>query len=241
MKQFIFFLSLLPVFIFAQNSDAFNPDTIPPNAVRIGLPRMKYESVFDGRTYIINREADYRALFADSAQSRLPVINFERNELVSYAYCRQCLLSCGGNPGCHRDACMYIRNWYLVEKKDRVMVGAVQLNSEQCGFLPVDKEQLVCSDDSCFQQLIAICRPLSKAKVDFSREQLVAREMNADCSASFSHTFYLDSLRHCMVWRTSVADGVCQAMQLRTFVFVIPRLPEGYTVVFEEATLPEEH
>lgn len=239
MKRLIFFLLLSPVLLPAQGS-LFLPDTLVSGAKFIYLPAMKYNSRFSGKEFTIRNDVDYKSLFADSVKARLPQIDFARYELLAKSYCMQCLTTCHSRPECHRNACMYTRSWYLLEKEPLIMLIADTLDGSVCGFLPGYMNELICRDDSSFSELKKSCPSLKKDTVDFNKRIVIARKLYADCAAHFEQEFYLDTIRRTMVWRLYTGYGGCHRMDERCFIFSLPKPPEGYAIRFEEYGLPSD-
>jgi hypothetical protein len=239
MKRLLIFFLLLPGFLPAQLGwDEL--DTLPYGTKRIVLPATKNQSRYGGREFIITRDADYKSLFADSLHAGLPKIDFERYELMARSFCMQCIVTCNGHPQCHRNACMYTRGWYLAEKKQRIVLVADTLDGSACSFLPGFVNEMICRDDSSFSELKRSCPKLKNDSVDFSRRIVVVQKKYLDCAAKVGHEFYLDTVKHCLVWRLYSGYRGCHRMDERSFVFSVPKPPEGYTIRFEHYALPSE-
>lgn len=238
MKRLIFLFLLSPVLLSAQLN--LFPDTLASSAKHIFLPQAKNNYRFSRNQLIITKDADYKSLFADSVHARLPKIDFERYELVGKSSCIQCMTTCKGHPQCHRNACMYTRSWYLVEKKQRITLAVDTLDASICSYLPGFMNELICRNDSSFSELKKSCPSLKNDTVDFNKRVVVVRELYADCAARFEQEFSLDTIRRCMVWRLYTGYGGCHAMIQHCFIFSVPKPPEGYAIRFEEYGLPSD-
>lgn len=239
MKQLILIILFCPVLLFSQTSWTAL-DTIPSGVTRIDLPESKHSSGFSGREYLIKQDADYKALFPDSTQSKLPVIDFRRYELLGKTLCKQCLITCGNHPQCHRNACHYSRSWYLIDKQQRVALHADTLETE-CGAFYFIGDKITCYDDSTFDYLQEHCPGLRNDTVDFDTQMVLARNISVDCLAEIRHELYLDTVNHCVVWRMFVGDGGCHGMTDKAYVLVAPKSPAGYTVKFEQFSMPGDY
>lgn len=60
----------------------------------------------------------YRWMLAHLRDS-LPVIDFEKQDLLVYSACGQCLAFCHHDDygSCHRNACLYMHEWFLRERQ----------------------------------------------------------------------------------------------------------------------------
>jgi hypothetical protein len=125
----------------------------------------------------------------------------------------------------------------LLDKKSRIVLSAQELNEKDCSFFPGFADELICRDDSCFS-VLSSCVGNKKDSVNFNQQIVVARRAFADCAAHFEQEFYLDTVQRCLVWRLYEGDGGCHSMNERTFVFAVPKPPEGYAIRFEEYALP---
>lgn len=236
MKATLLLLLFFPAMLFSQARWAvFGP--LPAGVTRIELPTTKHASGFDGRECLVRNEAEYKALFPDSVQSQLPVIDFAHQELLGKTYCGQFLAVCGAHPHCHRNACRYTRTWYLVDTQHRTILPADTLTTT-CNSLPYDYEELVCTNDSTFAQLGEYCSVLRKRAVNFDSSTVLVRSIFTDCNAQITHELYTDTLQQCVVWRLFIVDGGCRGMDESEYVLVTPKPPPGYAVLFEEFWMP---
>lgn len=239
MKRLLFFLLLLPVLLPAQTAWPVS-DTLPPGATHIWLPAELQDHYFHRSELVITRDADYKALFADSVKPKLPKIDFTRQELVGKSYCMQCIVNCNYHPQCHRNACRYSRSWFLLDKKHRVNLAVDTLNGNACGYFPGFTDEIICRDDSSFSVLQQACPSLKKDSVDFNREIVLARGISFDCLAQVKHEFYLDTAQQCLVWRLYFSDGGCRGLTSRYYIFSLTKPPDGYNIRFEEYDLNRE-
>ncbi|CAN5750298.1 hypothetical protein BH11BAC7_BH11BAC7_25990 [soil metagenome] len=238
MMRLIFLFLFLPAYLPAQ---FFFEDPLSPGKKAINLPIVK-RLEYSGEVFIIKQEADYKALFADSVQASLPEIDFSVYELVADYYCVQCGVCCGGRPQPrHRNACRYTRTWHLQNKQQRVMLTAEEMDGKACSFFPFFNDEIICSDDSSYQGLQGSCPGIKKDSVDFSQRIVIGSKMYIDCAAKIEHEFYLDTIRHCLVWRFYSGYGGCRKMNERSFIFSLPKPPPGYTIRFEKYGLPSEY
>ncbi len=233
MIRLLFLFLFLPVLLQAQ-TPMWEIDTLPLKATRISLPPMKIDYVFGARQFIITEQAGYKALFADSVQGKLPEIDFTRYELQSRIFCIQCVKGCRDHRVCHRNACMFTRMWYLQEKKNRIALIADTLCRTECELFMGFDGEMICRNDSSFSVLKKGCRALKKTKVDFNSRVVVARELYLDSNARIENEFYLDTAAHQMVWRLFSGNVGSRSSEARTFVFSIPKPPQGYVIRFEE-------
>ncbi|MDQ3109519.1 MAG: hypothetical protein M3R17_06450 [Bacteroidota bacterium] len=238
MKRFFFFLLVVPALLSGQTS--LSADKLPSGTTRITLPETKYRSGYGSKNFVITKEEDYRALFDDSIQSALPYIDFTHYELLANFYCIQCITSCGSHPRCHRNGCRYQRSWHLIDKTQRIALSARELYVEECSFFPGFKDVIICRDDSCFTDLMGSCSVIKKDSVDFNQQIAIARKIYADCAALIQHEFYLDTVQRCLVWRLYEGYGGCSSMNERSYIFSVPKPPDGYTIRFEEYALPSK-
>jgi hypothetical protein len=232
MKRLLFIFLLFPCCCIAQNGPVLFGDRIPAGAKAIVLPEMKWGTGFSGRHFLVTQDSVYKALFHDSVHHRLPAIDFSRYELHGAANCIQCATVCGNRPQCHRNACRYVRSWYLLEK---ATLQKVEPDTILTGYCMV--HDTIVGSDTAYVWVKKYCAFKNYAP-DFETTTLVLRTEFADCLATFTHSFYLDTARHCLVWRLGTADGGCRGGDLHTFAAALPRLPEGYRVVFEEYDIP---
>lgn len=211
----------------AQISPLVISDTLRKGEQHISLPDRPGRSIFDGNSMLITSDSAYKSLFHDSIHHKLPVIDFDRYELISRSSCIRCLTVCNGQPGCHRDACRYITNWVLAEKNKRTPVQPAKVSG--CEMLNGYEELRVFTDDSTFRNSGSTCR-----KVDFKKNMVLSYRTFADCNAFFRHEFFLDSAQQCLVWRLFEGYGSCAGGLYHQFTFETAKLPENYTVVFEK-------
>lgn len=238
MKRLLFLFLLVSVSLAAQ-TNLPRRDTVPAGAVRIVLPEPKLSYRFNGNERMVRSDAAYKALFADSVHARLPAIDFRQYELLGKAYCMQCAAHCDHHPQCHRNACRYTREWYLVDRRDRIALSAdTLLNIGRCNLFSLSSG-LVCRNDSGFSVLQQKCPALKNKNVDFSKSVVLACGVFADCAANIQHELYLDTAARCVVWRMFITYGRCHSMLERDFVFAVPNPPAGYTVAFEPYLEPE--
>lgn len=75
--------------------------------------------------YKINSDSVYNAVFAwhkKQIQASIPVINFEKQELLIQVFCHQCLISyvadrkSKGNKPVHPGQCIYSARWFIADK-----------------------------------------------------------------------------------------------------------------------------
>ncbi len=241
MKRLIF-LSLFatvfaPIFVSAQTSLFFDP--LPAGTTSITLPKEKLNYSY-GKQFVVASEENYKAIFDDSLHATLPKIDFTRYELIARFYCSQCLVHCD-RPGCHRNACRYSRTWNLVEKNNRLALTVQELYGKNCSYFPVFAKEIICRDDSTYSALLNSCPGMKKDSVDFNQQMVVARKIYVDCAAQINHEFYLDTAQHCLVWRLYNGYRGCHSMNERSFVFILPKLPQGYVMRFEEYEIPSEY
>ncbi len=233
MKQLLFIFLLFSLCCPAQNDLALYPGKIPPGAKPIALPLAKL-SDFSGRSTLVTTDSAYKALFHDSVHYRLPAIDFARYELHGRAGCAQCIAVCGSRPGCHRNACRYTRSWYLLDKTPWQEIHANTVVVVRC--YPGKENAAV--NDSAYAALALKCPELNHFTPGFDSSTVLVRSRFADGCAVFAHTFLLDTVAHTLTWRTRLTPGGCRGGNSNFFVAALPRLPEGYTVLFEEYTMP---
>ncbi len=227
-----------PVLLSGQISLFF--DSLSWGATVITLPKEKLNHSY-GKQFVVANEEEYKAIFADSLHATLPKIDFTRNELIARFYCTQCFVRCGDRPGCHPNACRYSRTWNLVEKKNRLALTVQELYGKNCSYFPVFAKEIICRDDSTYSTLIKSCAGMKKDSVDFNQQIVVARKMYVDCAAEVKHEFYLDTAQRCLVWRLYNGYRGCHSMKEDSFIFIVPKLPEGYVVRFEKYEIPSEY
>lgn len=193
----------------------------------ISLPDRSGGPLFGRNSILVTSDSAYKMLFHDSIHHKLPVIDFDRYELISRSSCIRCLTVCNGKPGCHRDACRYLVSWILAEKNERTPVQPVEVSG--CELWNGYEELRVFTDDSTFRKSGSTCR-----KVDFTKNMVLSYRTFADCNAFFRHEFFLDSVQQCLVWRLFEGRGICAGGFYHQFTFETAKLPENYTVVFEK-------
>ncbi|TND08949.1 MAG: hypothetical protein FD123_1803 [Bacteroidetes bacterium] len=224
----------LPGFCMAQSSLLFQEDSLTEKGTTIFLPKTKNESIFNKTRYVITRDKDYKALFADSVHSRLPVIDFNKYDLVSRSSCYKCASLCPDQPYCHRDACQYTRGWALIERKGRRKVDADPILVGNCNILFTPGDKNAYRHDSDFAAIRKKCDDFKNYPIDFSKQMIVTHEVFGDCHARFEHEFYIDSVRQCLTWRLYEYYGGCRGGNSYRFIFSVPRVPDHYTIRFEE-------
>jgi len=76
------------------------------------------------RHYGVKRDSwNYKWMIEHLADS-LPLIDFDKQELVMYSACGQCLAFCNhedGSESCHRNACNFMYKWFVRDKKYNVL------------------------------------------------------------------------------------------------------------------------
>ncbi len=233
MKQLFFIFLLFSLCCPAQNDLSLYPGKIPPGAKGIVLPKTK-TSDFSGRDILVTTDSAYRALFHDSVHHRLPAIDFSRDELHSVTSCIQCVTTCGNHPQCHRNACRYTRNWYLLDKKARQKINTDTIVVTYCS----GRNENGVVNDTAYAALLQQCPELKLFSPDFDSSTVVMRTRSADGCATFTHAFFLDSAARTVTWRMQLTPGGCRGLDNYSFIAVLPRLPEGYRLVFEEYNVP---
>lgn len=236
MKQLLFIFLLLPLCIPAQNDLTLYPGRIPHGAKQIVLPQTKMSDFSGGSHILVTRDSVYKSLFHDSVHYRLPAIDFSRYELHGASRCIQCGVVCGNRPGCHRNACRYTRNWYLLDKKALQKINTDTIVVTYCSAW--NENGVV--NDTAYAALLQQCPELKHFSPDFDSSTVLMRTRFADGCATFTHAFFLDSAARTVTWRVQLVPGGCRGSDNYSFIAVLPRLPEGYRVVFEEYILPSK-
>ncbi len=237
-RLFVLFL-FLPVILPAQaNGGHF--DTLPAGAIGIDLPEVKYYLRYQGNEYVIRQDADYKSLFHDSTHALLPVIDFNKYELVGTVYCLQCLTVCPTYKPCHRSGCDDTRMWYLLNKQHHASLSYDTLEVGNRHAPSYVRDGFACEDDSAFANLQRLYPELKDDSVDFTKQLLLTRAVSVDCMARTEQELYLDTVNRCVVWRLFTAYGGCHGSVERNFFITIPQPPTGYEVRFEEFTFADE-
>jgi hypothetical protein len=76
------------------------------------------------KKYAPDKNSWYHQWMKEHLRDSLPVIDFEKQELVMYSACGQCLAYCrhdGEDESCHRNACNFMYKWFLRDKKTDVL------------------------------------------------------------------------------------------------------------------------
>ncbi len=126
---------------FSQRSEyfqAFRDQTPPGLGQEIFLPDPGLDAAFDLHRFdprfgnklifVVATDSMYHRVFSNYQKDSLPFIDFSRNELVMYSACGQCLANCEHdkqeNTACHRNACYYMRAWFIRARQATDMVKA---------------------------------------------------------------------------------------------------------------------
>jgi hypothetical protein len=131
MKLSFFVFLILSTTVNAQEPSDFGnrPAIIEDSTLgkRLRLPKLEVwhlsspgtiDTVSPG-VYRVPAKALYYELFSGHPAEILPVIDFEKQELLFTSYCVQCVTFCKDSEldyACHRNACRYSLAWFVREK-----------------------------------------------------------------------------------------------------------------------------
>jgi hypothetical protein len=81
------------------------------------------------------------------------------------------------------------------------------------------------------------CAGFRKPKVNYATQTLIFNMVVADCNATFSSEVIKDDTAKVYRCITTVKTSYCREVKLQSEWLVVPKLPAGYKVVFEEKNL----
>lgn len=227
MKRLLVMLLLFPLPLFGQ----FLTDSAKGKFLI--LPGMATDNPFSREDILVTCEIKYRSLFPEKLHDSLPFIDFNRQELIGLKNCPQCLAICPERPGCHRNACQYVTIWYLRERKPELSASPWPVPTGPCEeYTPERRPQLV-SSDSSYSRLWGKCSEAGKSRPDFRKNTLAICQADADCNATFSHEFFIDSAKKTVTWRLYESYGGCRAFRKHPFVYLLPAIPAGFLLQCE--------